>query len=210
MMYGYDKKKNRCVIFFYNGKGGNPNRFKHEYECIKTCGARSSGRSWEENKTPMPKEKTTTEITTTTTTDPTTGPIAGLIAGLNTQPTTSEHEDNKDGDENKKGDKNGHGKTEGRNGDDRKRDKNGDGKIGDGNGDNKKGGKDADGKTGGGKGDNKKGDKSGDGRIGGGKGRQQKRRQKWGRQNRRQQDDYDDGKVPLLHKWCHPALTYFS
>ncbi|RCN44365.1 Kunitz/Bovine pancreatic trypsin inhibitor domain protein [Ancylostoma caninum] len=35
--YGYDKSKKKCVEFFYNGSGGNHNRFKYKHECIKTC-----------------------------------------------------------------------------------------------------------------------------------------------------------------------------
>ncbi|RCN44363.1 Kunitz/Bovine pancreatic trypsin inhibitor domain protein [Ancylostoma caninum] len=65
--YGYDKSKKKCVEFFYNGNGGNHNRFKYKHECIKTCIAKDgddesgwSGRSGDVGK-PKPEDKTATE-----------------------------------------------------------------------------------------------------------------------------------------------------
>ncbi|KAL6734087.1 hypothetical protein Aduo_004667 [Ancylostoma duodenale] len=67
LMFGYDKRKKKCVQFFYNGSGGNHNRFKYEHECIKTCVVKHgndesqwSGGSDDFGK-PMSRDKTTTE-----------------------------------------------------------------------------------------------------------------------------------------------------
>lgn len=36
-VYGYDYITNRCVHFFYNGCGGNPNRFATRQDCMDQC-----------------------------------------------------------------------------------------------------------------------------------------------------------------------------
>ncbi|KHJ94322.1 Kunitz/Bovine pancreatic trypsin inhibitor domain protein [Oesophagostomum dentatum] len=37
ILYGYDEVTNRCLGFWYNGRGGNSNKFKSREECESEC-----------------------------------------------------------------------------------------------------------------------------------------------------------------------------
>uniref|UniRef100_A0A3Q2PVM1 BPTI/Kunitz inhibitor domain-containing protein n=1 Tax=Fundulus heteroclitus TaxID=8078 RepID=A0A3Q2PVM1_FUNHE len=47
----YDHKQDKCMPFFYQGQGGNANRFRNERECLRNCSINS------EKTYPMDGEK---------------------------------------------------------------------------------------------------------------------------------------------------------
>ncbi|KAK6734427.1 hypothetical protein RB195_017923 [Necator americanus] len=73
LMYAYDAAAKKCVEFFYNGKGGNSNRFSFKEQCVATC---LKGISEKKDRTfPLTSGAGEDVVSTTASEDSTTEPV---------------------------------------------------------------------------------------------------------------------------------------